>query len=64
MKSASPFVYVKDVEGSIKYYQNMMGGETKILNKNAKKILHAELHLGNSLIHFADTFGKFPLVRM
>lgn len=61
MKSASPFVYVANVSESIEYYQSVFGGEIKILNEHAGKILHAELHLGNSLIHFSDTYGRRPI---
>ncbi|OMP67834.1 VOC family protein [Domibacillus epiphyticus] len=58
MKSASPFILVKDVRESVEYYQSIFGGDIKILNEHAGKLLHAELHLGGSLIHFADTYGK------
>jgi PhnB protein len=58
MKNASPFILVKDVRESVDYYQSIFGGDINILNEHAGRLLHAELHLGSSLIHFADTYGK------
>ncbi|MCS7459288.1 VOC family protein [Paenibacillus doosanensis] len=58
MKSASPFVFVENVRESVDYYQSVFGGDVKILNEHAGKLLHAELHLGGSLIHFSDPFGR------
>lgn len=58
MKSASPFILVKNVRESVDYYQSLFGGDIHILNEHAGKLLHAELHLGSSLIHFADTYGR------
>ncbi|MCG8397653.1 VOC family protein [Bacillus atrophaeus] len=61
MKSASPFVVVDNCKESVEYYQSIFGGgDIKILNKHEGKIMHAELHLGSSLIHFSDTFGRIP----
>ncbi len=57
MISASPYVVVDDVKASLDYYQNIFGGDTKILNENAGAIMHAELHIGNSLIHFSSSYG-------
>ncbi|MCC3379019.1 VOC family protein [Paenibacillus farraposensis] len=58
MKSASPYIIVNDVQQTVDYYQSVLGGEIKVLNKQEGKFLHAELHLGNSLIHFSDSYGK------
>jgi PhnB protein len=58
MKNASPFILVKDVRESVDYYQSIFGGDINMLNEHAGKLLHAELHLGSSLIHFADTYGQ------
>lgn len=60
MKSASPFVVVDNVKESLDFYQGIFGGEIKILNEHAGKVMHAELHLGNTLIHFSDPFGRIP----
>ena len=60
MKSASPYVIVDKVKETVEYYQRIFGGDIKILNEHAGKVLHAELHLGSSLIHFSDPFGKTP----
>ncbi|OPA79510.1 hypothetical protein BVG16_09605 [Paenibacillus selenitireducens] len=57
MTSASPFLVVDNVEESIKYYQSRFGGETKILNEHQGVVMHAELHLGQTLLHFSGTFG-------
>lgn len=61
MNSLSPFIYVKDVTETIEYYKSVLGGEIKKLNENQKKLLHADLIVGNNLIHVADTFGMFPV---
>ncbi|NEW08942.1 VOC family protein [Paenibacillus sp. SYP-B3998] len=58
MKSANPFIVVTNCEEAIHYYQRIFGGEIHILNQHGGKILHAELHVGNSLIHFSDTYGQ------
>ncbi|MGE5702876.1 MAG: VOC family protein [Clostridia bacterium] len=56
MISASPFVIVENVKESVDYYQRIFGGEIKVLHQHEGKLLHAELHLGRSLIHFSDPF--------
>ena len=58
MISVSPYVVIKNVRDSIEYYQSVFGGEMKILNENKGKVLHAELILGQSLIHFSDDYGR------
>ncbi|MFD0695774.1 VOC family protein [Paenibacillus sp. GCM10027628] len=58
MKSANPYIVVNDCEEAIRYYQQILGGEIKILNNHGGKILHAELHINSSLIHFADSYGQ------
>ncbi|TKH44606.1 hypothetical protein C1I60_09015 [Paenibacillus terrae] len=58
MRSASPFVIVNDVQQTVDYYQSVLGGEIKVLNKQEGRLLHAELHLGSSHIHFSDSYGK------
>lgn len=58
MINASPFVLIDNCTVAIKHYQNIFGGEIKVLNEQAGKVLNAELHLGGTLIHFADTMGK------
>lgn len=55
--SASPFLVVDHVEESVKYYQSLFGGEIKILNEHQGVVMHAELHLGHTLLHFSGTFG-------
>lgn len=58
MISASPYVIIENVRESVDYYQSVFGGEIKVLNEHNSKLLHAELHLGSSLIHFSDDYGR------
>lgn len=58
MINASPFVLIENCTEAIKNYQKIFGGEIKILNEQAGKVMNAELHMGGTLIHFADTMGK------
>jgi PhnB protein len=59
MKSASPYIFVDNCQDVMEYYQGLYGGEIINIQKNDDgKCLHAELHVGNSTIHFSDTFGK------
>jgi PhnB protein len=59
MKSASPYVFVDNCLNVMEVYQGLFGGGiTNIQKTDDGKCLHAELHLGNSIIHFSDTFGK------
>ena len=59
MKSASPYIFVDNCLNVMDYYQALFGGEiTNIQKTGDGKCLHAELHFGNSIIHFSDTFSK------
>ncbi|MNI84606.1 hypothetical protein D3C73_1415260 [compost metagenome] len=58
MISASPYVIIENVRESVEYYQSVFGGEIKVLNEHAGKLLHAELHVGSGLIHFSDDYGR------
>jgi len=58
MISASPYIIIENVQESVEYYQSVFGGEIKVLNEHKGKLLHAELHLGQTLIHFSDDYGK------
>jgi PhnB protein len=58
MISAVPYVIIENVRESVQYYQSVFGGEIKVLNEHQGKLLHAELKLGESLIHFSDDYGK------
>lgn len=58
MISASPYIIIENVQESVEYYQSVFGGEIKVLNEHKGKLLHAELHLGQTLIHFSDDNGK------
>lgn len=58
MVSASPYIIIEHVQESVEYYKSVFGGEIKVLNEHNGKLLHAELHLGQTLIHFSDDYGK------
>ena len=59
MKSARPYIFVDNCQEVMEYYQGLLGGEISNIQKDGNgKCLHAELHFGNSIIHFSDTFGK------
>ena len=58
MISVSPYIIIENVQESVQYYQSVFGGEIKILNEHKGKVLHAELVLGKTLIHFSDDYGK------
>ncbi|WP_150272646.1 VOC family protein [Paenibacillus tepidiphilus] len=58
MISASPYVIIQQVQESVEYYQSVLGGDIKVLNEHQGKWLHAELHLGQTLIHFSDDYGR------
>ncbi|WP_042198214.1 VOC family protein [Paenibacillus camerounensis] len=58
MISASPYVIIENVRESVEYYQSIFGGEIKVLNEHNGKLLHADLQLGQSLIHFSDDYGR------
>lgn len=59
MKSAEPYLFVDNCLEVMEYYNGLFGGEiTNIQKSEDGKCLHGELHLGNSVIHFSDTFGK------
>lgn len=51
MKTVSPVVIVDNCEEALKFYQEVLGGEVKNLNKNEEgKTNFANLQLDNSLI--------------
>lgn len=58
MRSASPFITVKSCREAIDYYQGVLGGEIRVLNEHGGKLMHAELHVGGSKLHFADSMGR------
>lgn len=67
MKSANPYLFIGNCKEKLEYYQNLLGGEIKnvqlsdgieMFKGQEGKILHAELHLGESVIHFSDIFGS------
>ncbi|MCQ6277652.1 glyoxalase/bleomycin resistance/extradiol dioxygenase family protein [Bacillus sp. EB600] len=59
MKSASSYIFVGNCLNVMKFYKGIFGGEITNIQKTGDGMcLHAELQLGNSIIHFSDTFGK------
>jgi PhnB protein len=59
MKSASSYIFEDNCLNVMEYYKELFRGEIKNIQKTGDgKCLHAELHLGNGIIHFSDTFGK------
>lgn len=55
MKSVTPLVLVDNCGEALKFYQEVLGGEVKILNKNEGKVTFAHFQLDNSLIQIADS---------
>lgn len=67
MKSANPYLFVENCTEVMEYYRSIFGGEVKnvqladgieMFKGQEGKCLHAELHLGVSIIHFSDVFGS------
>ena len=67
MKSASPYLFVENCQEVIEYYQEIFGGEImnvqltdgiEMFKGQGGKYLHAELHIGESRIHFSEVFGN------
>ncbi|ATH94391.1 glyoxalase [Bacillus glycinifermentans] len=67
MKSANPYLFIDGCKEAIAFYQDALGGEVQNVQLadgiesfkgHEGKYLHAELHLGDSVIHFSDVFGK------
>ncbi|AQM41468.1 VOC family protein [Staphylococcus cohnii] len=55
----SPFIKVDDVEQALTFYKNAFGGSEKILNETNGKILHAELHINETVVlHISSTYGR------
>ncbi|WP_228550273.1 VOC family protein [Salinibacillus xinjiangensis] len=58
MKSASPYIFTENCKEVMEYYQHLLGGEVKNIQMSdgiegfegqEGKVLHAELHLGESV---------------
>jgi len=60
MKKVSPFVAVDDCKEALERYRTAFGGEVRILMEQAGRVMQAELHLGNAMIHFADSAMAKP----
>lgn len=58
MKSADPYVFINNCLQGMDYYKDLFGGEiTNIQKSDDGRCLHAELHFGDSIIHFSDAFN-------
>jgi PhnB protein len=55
MKTVCPLVIVDNCEDALKFYQEALGGEVKILNKNDGKATFANFVLDDSIIQIADS---------
>ncbi|MBM7571511.1 VOC family protein [Aquibacillus albus] len=67
MKSVTPYLFIENCKEAMEYYQGIFDGEIKnvqladgieMFKGHEGKILHAELHLGESVVHFSDIFGS------
>ncbi|MFS0784595.1 VOC family protein [Bacillus sp. 1P06AnD] len=65
MLTIKPYIITDHCEEAMNYYKNILGGEIKNVHRakempmfkgNEGKILQAQLHIGNQIIHFSDTF--------
>ncbi|HWK21735.1 MAG TPA: VOC family protein [Ureibacillus sp.] len=59
MINASPYIFVENCLEIMEYYRNILNGEIRNIQQTEDgKCLHAELVVGNSVLHFSDDFGK------
>ncbi|MFT0803065.1 VOC family protein [Bacillus swezeyi] len=67
MKSANPYLFIEDCKEAMAFYQKALDGDIQnvqladgieMFKGQEGKYSHAELHLGDSIIHFSDVFGK------
>lgn len=58
----SPLIVVDNCEEVLKFYQEVFGGEIRILNQREGKVTFAHFMIDKSVIQIADAEGK-PIVR-
>lgn len=63
MKSVSPFVAVDHCKEALERHKAIFGGEIRVLLEQNGQVLQAELHLGDFMIHFADTAMAKPAAK-
>jgi PhnB protein len=64
MKTVNPLVIVDNCEDALKFYQEVLGGEVKILNKKDNKATFAHFQFDNSTIQIADSAAAgYPVAR-
>lgn len=60
-----PYIIVENSREAMEYYKNLLNGEIKnvkiaedssMFAGNEGKVLQAQLHIGNNIIHFSDAF--------
>ncbi|WP_197969899.1 VOC family protein [Mesobacillus harenae] len=66
VKSVSPYIFIENCSEAMEFYKDALGGEIKKVQLadnieqfkgHEGKVLHAELLVGDSVIHFSDLFG-------
>jgi PhnB protein len=58
-----PFVALENCKDEINYYQSVFGGELKILREKENVVLNSELHLGGTMISFAEVSAAKPSIK-
>lgn len=67
MISANPYLVMENCKEAMAFYAEVLNGEIKnvqladnieMFKGHEGKVLHGELHVGNSIIHFNDVFGN------
>ncbi|WP_412521505.1 VOC family protein [Staphylococcus simulans] len=55
----SPYLIVENVAQAAEFYQSVFGGEIKVLNQQKEQVLHAEVHVSESMVlHISSNYGK------
>lgn len=59
MKSASPYILVDNCLEVIEFYRNILNGLIQNVQESGDgKCLHAELAVGDNILHFSDVFEQ------
>lgn len=59
-RSVTPYLTIKGADKAIEFYKKAFGAQeiTRMLDPQSKKILHAELKFGDSMIMVTDEFDR------
>ncbi len=59
--SLSPYLTVKDAEAAISFYESVFGMECtyRLPEENGKRLMHATLRCGDSILMLSDEFPEF-----